>query len=52
MHFTSMFLFDMIAAADLNSPLGLSLGEFCAAYANGSVGDPPMGDLKKNAKSK
>lgn len=48
MHFTSMFLFDMIAAADLTKSLEFPLGEFCAAFANGSVGDPPMGDITKH----
>jgi ADP-heptose:LPS heptosyltransferase len=47
-HFTNMFLFDMIAAADLNKDLELPLGEFCAAFANGTVGDPPLGDLEKH----
>lgn len=48
MHFTNMFLFDMIAIADLHNKLPIDLGEFCAAFANGTVGDPPLGDLKKH----
>lgn len=48
LHFTNMFLFDMIAVADLHTPLPLSLGEFCASFANGSVGDPPLGNPRKN----
>lgn len=48
MHFTSMFLFDMIAMADLHRSLGLSLGEFCAAFSNGNVGDPSLSDGKKS----
>lgn len=52
MHFTSMFLFDMIAISDLHTRLPISLGEFCAAYANGTVGDPPLGDINKNKQSK
>jgi ADP-heptose:LPS heptosyltransferase len=48
LHFTTMFLLDMIAAADLHQPLPISLGEFCATFANGSVGDPPLGNPKKN----
>jgi len=52
MHFTSMFLFDMIAAADLHEALPLRIGEFCAAFANGSVGDPSMGDTVKNPDAK
>lgn len=51
MHFTSMFLFDMIAIADLHKPLGLNIGEFCAAYANGEVGDPDLGNKDKNNKA-
>lgn len=48
MHFSTMFLFDMIAAADLHQSLPLSIGEFCAIFANGTVGDPPLGDLDKH----
>ena len=48
LHFSTMFLLDMIAAADLHQPLPISLGEFCASFANGSVGDPPLGNLEKN----
>jgi len=51
-HFTMMFLLDMIAATDLHKSLGFSLGEFCASFANGSVGDPPLGDPKKNSEAK
>lgn len=52
MHFTTMFLFDMIAAADLHKKLPIDLGEFCAAFANGTVGDPSMGDIEKNKEAK
>lgn len=52
MHFTSMFLFDMIANADLYKPLPISLGEFCASYSNGDVGDPSLGNKKKNGVAK
>jgi len=45
-HFTQMFLLDMIAIADLHEPLPISLGEFCSAFANGHVGDPRMGSKK------
>ena len=48
MHFASMFLFDMIASADLNKSLEMKLGEFCCAFANGTAGDPPLGDLEKH----
>lgn len=48
MHFSTMFLFDMIAAADLHDKLPMSLGEFCSVFANGTVGDPPLGDLEKH----
>lgn len=48
LHFTNMFLFDMIAIADLHKALGLSIGEFCAVFANGTIGDPPLGDLEKH----
>ncbi len=47
-HFTTMFLLDMIAVADLHQPLPISLGEFCASFANGSVGDPSLGNPGKN----
>lgn len=49
MHFTSMFLFDMIAVADLHKQLPMDLGEFCASFANGDVGDPSLGSTKKHA---
>jgi hypothetical protein len=45
-HFTQMFLLDMIAATELSEGLPLSLGEFCAAFSNGQVGDPRMGSKK------
>jgi ADP-heptose:LPS heptosyltransferase len=48
LHFNTMFLLDMVAAADHHHPLPISLGEFCASFANGSVGDPPLGNPKKN----
>jgi len=51
MHFTSMFLFDMIAIADFHEPLPLSIGEFTAIFANGRIGDPALGDTKKNAEN-
>ena len=49
MHFSSMFLFDMIAIADFHRPLPLNIGEFTAIFANGRIGDPALGDTKKNA---
>lgn len=49
MHFTSMFLFDMIAIADFHEPLPMNIGEFAAVFANGRVGDPALGDTKKHA---
>jgi ADP-heptose:LPS heptosyltransferase/glycosyltransferase involved in cell wall biosynthesis len=52
MHFSSMFLFDMIAVADLHKELPITLGEFCAAFSNGDVGDPSLGNSKKNDKAK
>lgn len=48
MHFSTMFLFDMIASADLHKPLPMSLGEFCSIFSNGTVGDPPLGDIDKH----
>ena len=51
MHFTSMFLFDMIAIADFHEPLPMNIGEFTAIFANGRIGDPALGDTKKNAKN-
>ena len=46
MHFSTMFLFDMIAIADLHEELSLPLGEFCAAFANGNVGDKSLSQEK------
>ena len=51
-HFTHMFLLDMIAVADLHSRLPLALGEFCSAFSNGEVGDPCLGKPHKNSESK
>lgn len=51
MHFTSMFFFDMVAVADLHRKLPIGLGEFCAAFANGEVGDPCIGKPDKNPQS-
>jgi len=51
-HFTQGFLFDMIAAADHHKPLGMAVGEFCAAFANGCVGDPYMGETKEKHEAK
>lgn len=48
MHFTQGFLFDMIAIADAHERLPISLGEFTAAFANGVIGDPDMGNKTKN----
>lgn len=48
LHFSQMFLMDMIAIADLHERLPIGVGEFCLAFANGSVGDPPLGDLDKH----
>jgi len=50
--FHSAFLMDMIAAADFHQPLPMRIGEFTAAFANGRVGDPDMGDTKKNPTAK
>jgi ADP-heptose:LPS heptosyltransferase/glycosyltransferase involved in cell wall biosynthesis len=51
-HFTHMFLLDMIAAADAYRSLPISLGEFCSTFANGDVGDPSMSDPDKNSDSR
>ena len=48
MHFVSGFLFDMIGIADAHKPLPISLGEFTAAFANGTIGDPDLGNEEKN----
>ena len=47
-HFTSMFLFDMIAIADAHEPLPIKVYELMSAFSNGSIGDPSLGDPKKN----
>lgn len=41
-HFTQSFLLDMIAIADNHQPLGMSIGEFTCAFANGVIGDPGL----------
>lgn len=41
-HFTQSFLLDMIAIADNHKSLGMSIGEFASAFANGAIGDPPL----------
>lgn len=51
-HFTQMFLLDMIAVTDLHNKLPISLGEFCSAFANGDVGDPALGNPKKTINPK
>jgi ADP-heptose:LPS heptosyltransferase len=51
-HYTNMFLFDMIAVADLHKPLPMDIGTFCSIFANGSVGDPSLGDPEKNTKAR
>ncbi|MBU2249205.1 MAG: hypothetical protein KKD77_20830 [Gammaproteobacteria bacterium] len=51
-HFTTMFLLDMIAITDLHSKLPISLGEFAAAFSNGSVGDPSLGKPEKNPEAR
>ena len=48
LHFSTGFLLDMIALADGYEPLGMSIGEFTAAFARGDVGDPDMGNEEKN----
>ncbi|HUT43960.1 MAG TPA: glycosyltransferase family 9 protein, partial [Desulfobacterales bacterium] len=52
LHFSMMFLMDMIAIVDLHSPLPIKLGEFTAAFSNGSVGDPSLGKPEKNPEAK
>jgi ADP-heptose:LPS heptosyltransferase len=51
-HFTQMFLLDMIAMVDLHARLPMSLGEFCAAYGNGEVGDPCLGHPHKTPEAR
>lgn len=46
-HFTHSFLLDMISQVDAHERLPISLGEFCAAYANG--GEKSLGE-GENAK--
>jgi len=47
-HFSNMFILDMIALADHYQPLPISLGEFTASFANGECGDPDVGNTTKN----
>lgn len=42
MHFSTMFLFDMISVTDLHHKLPIGLGEFCSAFSNGNIGDPAL----------
>lgn len=51
-HFSQMFLLDMISITDAHRRLPIRLGEFCAAFANGEVGDPCISLPKKNAASR
>ena len=41
-HFTFAFLLDMISQVDAHERLPISIGEFCAAFANG--GDKNLGE--------
>jgi len=47
-HFSSMFLLDMLAITDNHKSLPMSIGEFASTFANGEVGDPDIGNVKKN----
>jgi ADP-heptose:LPS heptosyltransferase len=51
-HFSQMFLLDMVAVSDLSAKLPLSLGEFCASFANGEVGDPDLGLPEKTSEAR
>lgn len=51
-HFTQMFLLDMMAITDSHFPLPISVGEFCSAFANGEVGDPCISRPDKNIASR
>ena len=43
-HFTQGFLFDMIAQVDNHEKLPVSIGELCASFAGGRVGDENIHD--------
>ena len=43
MHFTSGFLYNMIAVADAHERLPMSIGEFAAVFPGGEVGDYDLG---------
>ena len=57
-HFAGMFFMDMVAQVDEYSPIytedghRFPLWQFCAAYANGRVGDPALCDPEKNKDSR
>jgi len=51
LHFSLMFLFDMIAIADAHEPLPIPLWRVMSAFSNGSVGDPSLGNPDKNDKA-
>lgn len=46
-HFTFGFLLNMIATVDAFQPLPISIGEFCAAFSNGEIGDFDKGDASE-----
>lgn len=46
-HFTFGFLLNMIATVDAFQPLPISIGDFCAAFSNGEIGDFDKGDASK-----
>jgi len=49
LHFSQLFLLDMLAIVDNHQSLSMSIGEFASAFANGEVGDPDIGNVKKNS---
>jgi len=51
-HFSQMFLLDMLAVVDQDKSLGMSLGEFCSTFSNGRCGDPALSDTIKNSEAR
>lgn len=52
MHFTSGFLFNMIATVDAHKHLSMSIGEFTSVFSGGEVGDYDLGELKEGEEIK
>ena len=50
-HFSTLFLKDMIAQADAHKSLGMTVGEFCATFSGGRIGDKSLHEKQEPFKS-